>query len=108
MTPRPRRTIGLVVALLVVALLTVACSDSDDSVSSGNNDKNNSASPGPGKESDYVGLSKSAAIAKAKADDRPWRISREDDELFMGTLDFNPDRVSFEIDDGKVTTATFG
>ena len=83
-------------------------SDSDNSASSGNGDKGNAADPGPGKESDYVGLTKRAAIAKAEADDRPWRVGREDDEQFALTQDFIPDRVTFEIDDGTVTQATFG
>jgi hypothetical protein len=59
-------------------------------------------------EADFVGLTKNAAIAKAKAGGRLWRISREDSESFPGTLDYNPDRVNFEIDNGTVTSAIFG
>ena len=33
---------------------------------------------------------------------------REDGESFPGTADYNPERVQFEIDNGKVTKATFG
>ncbi|MBM3659450.1 MAG: hypothetical protein FJW95_08080 [Actinobacteria bacterium] len=56
----------------------------------------------------YVGLSKRAAIAKADASDTPWRITREDDESFMVTQDYVPERLNFEIDDGTVTTAAYG
>ena len=56
----------------------------------------------------YVGLTKQAAIAKAEADGRPWRLGREDGESFMLTQDYNPERVTFEIDDGKITKASFG
>lgn len=97
------------VAVVVAAVAIAACgSDSDTSVSSRDKPKETSTSVGPGKESDYVGLTKSAAIAKAKDQGRPWRIGREDTEVFPGTLDYNPDRVTFEIDNGKVTKATFG
>ena len=56
----------------------------------------------------YVGLTKKDAIAKAERDGHLYRIGREDDESFPATLDYNPDRVTFEIDDGKVTQASFG
>jgi len=56
----------------------------------------------------YVGLTKQAAIAKAKADGRPWRIAREDGERFMLTQDYDPNRVTFEIDHGKITKASLG
>jgi len=48
------------------------------------------------------------AIAKADADGRPSRIGREDDESFILTQDFIPNRVTFEIDNGEVTSASFG
>ena len=57
---------------------------------------------------DYVGLSKKAAIAKAEAEGRPWRITSENGESFPATLDYNPDRVSFDINKGRVTAANFG
>lgn len=56
----------------------------------------------------YVGLTKKAATAQADAAGTTWRITREDDESFPVTLDFNPERLNFEIDDGKVTQATYG
>ena len=56
----------------------------------------------------YVGLTKRAAIEKADAGDTPWRITREDDESFMVTQDYVPERLNFEIDNGTVTTAAYG
>jgi hypothetical protein len=97
------------IVVVVAALALASCGgDTGSSVSSRDNSKETSTSMGPGKASDYVGLTKSAAIAKAKSQGRPWRIGREDGEVFPGTLDYNPERVTFEIDNGKVTTATFG
>jgi len=100
----------MVCGIVVVGVVAMAgCGgDSGDSVSSTDKAKETSTSMGPGKESDYVGLTKSAAIARAKAEGRPWRITREDSESFPGTLDYNPERVQLEIDNGKVTKATFG
>ena len=58
--------------------------------------------------SSYVGLTKKDAVAQAKAHDQPWRIGREDGEQFMLTQDYVPERVTFEIDRGKITKATLG
>jgi len=101
------------IIVVIGALALTGCGDgSDSSVSAKGNSKDNAkettTSLGPGKESDYVGLTKSAAIAKAESQGRPWRIRREDGQSFPGTLDYNPERVQFEIDNGKVTKATFG
>lgn len=57
---------------------------------------------------EYVGLDKDEAISLAESQGRPWRITREDDEMFPVTMDYQPDRINFEIDDGSVTAATFG
>ena len=97
------------VSVVVGAVAMTACGDDSNSSSPAkDNAKETTTSLGPGKESDYIGLTKSAAIAKAKSQGRTWRITREDNEVFPGTLDYNPERVQFEIDDGKVTKATFG
>lgn len=97
---------SIVVVLGATALS--ACGDDSNSSSPAKDNAKETTTLGPGKESDYVGLTKSAAIAKAKSQGRPWRITREDNEVFPGTLDYNPERVQFEIDNGKVTKATFG
>ena len=99
--------------MVIGAVAMTACGDDSNSSSPAKDSSLKDPSKetttlGPGKESDYVGLTKSAAIAKAKSQGRPWRITREDGEVFPGTLDYNPDRVQFEIDNGKVTKATFG
>jgi hypothetical protein len=102
------RTVVCSAVVLAGAVVMTACGDDSDGASSTKGDTKSSEQSGPGKESDYVGLTKSAAIAKATQQGHPYRITREDDESFPGTLDYNPDRVQFEIDDGKVTKATFG
>ncbi len=93
-------------AVLVLGVLA-ACGGSDDSANPTKDVKTATTAPGNAA-SAYVGLTKKAAIAKAEADGRPWRIGREDDEQFMLTQDVVENRVTFEIDDGKVTKATFG
>jgi len=101
---RRLRTIALLGLCLVAAVAgATACGghgdgSANESVSTGN----------PMKASSYEGLKTSAAIAKAEAANVTWRITREDDEDFMVTLDYDPERVNFEIDDGRVTTASFG
>lgn len=106
---RPVLVAGLVA---LAALGSAACSNDDgDSVRSGGGGNGSRGTTQPGGDSAaeaYVGLSKRAAIAKAKAEGRDWRITREDDETFPGTLDYVETRVNFEIDDGTVTKATFG
>ena len=108
MSARGLRALVCTVVVVIGAFAMTACGDDSGNASSSNDNSKSDTTLGPGKESDYVGLTKAAAIAKAKDQGRPYRITREDDELFPGTLDYNPDRVQFEIDDGKVTTATFG
>jgi hypothetical protein len=56
----------------------------------------------------FVGLARDEAIAAAEADDRSWRIAREDGEEFVLTMDYRPDRINFEIDAGVVTSAWMG
>ena len=82
--------------------------DSDGSVSSRDQTRETTTTEAPSTAPDYVGLSKQAAIAKAEAEGRPWRISSENGESFPGTLDYNPERVSFDINENRVTAANFG
>jgi hypothetical protein len=56
----------------------------------------------------YLGLTSDDAIARADAEGRVWRIAREDDEHYALTMDYRPDRVNLEIDDGVVTAAWMG
>ena len=101
------RRVGWVGLALVVALAVAApaCGNDDgDKVSSGSKQATTSDTSAQA----YVGLTEKEAIAKAEATDTPWRILREDDEVFMATQDFVEARVNFEIDNGKVTKATNG
>jgi len=101
-----RRPMMLAVAAIVAVAALGACGGDDSArTPSGGNGRPETTVPVA---TAYVGLTKSAAIAKAKASDTPWRITREDDEQFMVTQDYDPTRLNFEIDDGKVTTATYG
>ncbi len=54
----------------------------------------------------FVGLTISEATALAEDEGRPWRIGRQDDEEFGFDGDLVPGRVTFEIDEGTVTSAT--
>ncbi len=54
----------------------------------------------------FVGLTISEATALADDEGRAWRVGRQDDEVFVLTDDLVPGRVTFEIDNGTVTSAT--
>jgi hypothetical protein len=97
-----------VVALLAVVGLAGCGDDSGGSVSSRDQTQETTTTEAPSTAPDFVGLSKQAAIAKAEAENRPWRISSEDGESFPATLDYNPERVSFDINENRVTAANFG
>jgi hypothetical protein len=95
--------------MLLLAGTVAACGDSDDSSDAVKSPGARTSITRPSDAaSAYVGLTQAAAIARAEADKRPWRIGREDDEQFMLTQEFVDDRVTFELDDGKVTKATLG
>ena len=97
---------------LVLLVVSASCGGSDDSAESTKSTSDGSTATKPADAGDsaapYVGLTKAAAIARAEREQRPWRIGREDDEQFMLTQDFVEDRVTFELDDGKVTKASLG
>lgn len=57
---------------------------------------------------DFVGLAQDEAIATAQENLIAWRIARIDDEFLPLTDDFNPGRITFQIDDGVVTSAGLG
>ena len=99
-------------ACAVVAVLTLAaCGGSENSTAVRDRPKETTTTTTTkesGTADDYVGLTKKAAVTKAEADGRPWRKGREDGESFFLTQDYIPNRVTFEIDNGMVTKATFG
>ena len=102
---RTRRFLAAALMVLALASLAAACGNGDgDKVSSGSKQSSTSDTSA----ASYVGLTKQAAIAKAEATNTPWRITREDKESFLVTQDYNPGRINFEIDKGKVTKATNG
>lgn len=111
-TPRRLRTLAAAASIVVAAGLGVAsCDGGDDTPKSGGSRTGNDGTEQPtdgAAAKAYIGLPKKDAIARAKADDRVWRVTREDDETYPTTLDYDPDRLNFEIDDGRVTKATFG
>lgn len=57
---------------------------------------------------DFVGLTQAEAEAIAEEGLIPFRVSRIDDEAFALTEDFNPGRLTVEVDDGVVTSAVLG
>lgn len=57
---------------------------------------------------DFVGLAQDEAVAIADENLIPWRIGRVDGEGLALTEDFNPGRLTFEIEDGVVTSAVLG
>jgi hypothetical protein len=105
-----RRILALACGVALIGTVGIAgCGgDSGNSASVKDQPKETPTTQVPGSESSFVGLTKSAAIAAAKAQDRPWRIGREDTQQYALTQDYIPNRVTFEIDNGRVTKATFG
>jgi hypothetical protein len=111
------RFLRVATCAVVVTIGLSACSGGDEA-GSARSSRGTTTSPaattspgtGPGSATAtaFVGLRKRAAIDKAEGEGRPWRIGREDDEQFGVTQDFVENRVTFEIDDGTVTKATFG
>ena len=99
-----RLVTGALVALALMSLAAACGGDDGASVSSGSKQSTTSDTSA----GSYVGLTEKEAIAKAKAAGSPWRITRKDGETFMVTQDFVANRINFEIDDGKVTKATYG
>ena len=107
------KALSALVIALVTLTLCAACGSDDKGVSSrpaGAADGTTTTTSGTASANagDYVGLTKQAAIDKAEAAGHTWRIGREDDQQFPATLDYNPNRLTFEIDNGKVTSAIYG
>lgn len=55
-----------------------------------------------------VGMTKEAALAFLATKSFKSRITREDDESFFVTMDFNPDRINLEIEANKVVEYSRG
>jgi hypothetical protein len=109
------RVIVAVVALLLVAS---ACGDSENITSVGGDSDTNPPQTGPSEttppettgsipadEAQFIGLNEDEAGALADGQSRRWRVGRVDGEIFALTDDYIIGRVTFEIDNGLVTTA---
>jgi heat shock protein HslJ len=57
-------------------------------------------------EAAFIGLTRDAAIRLAVDQGRLWRISRQDDEFFAHDAQLLVGRVTFEIDNGNITSAS--
>jgi hypothetical protein len=56
----------------------------------------------------YLGLTLENAATRAIADERPWRITRQDDEIMTLDDDFDENRLNFEVDDDVITAVSLG
>ncbi len=99
----PRRMIGLSILVLVLSASAVALALGTLDAGDGADGDQPTASAD---EAPFIGLTSDAASALAETEGRRWRVGREDGERFALTEDFIVGRVTFEIDDGTVTTAS--
>ena len=99
---------GCVVAVVATIGFAGCGSDTDGSATARDQTREATTTEARSTAPDFVGLSKQAAIAKAEAEGRPWRITSENGESFPATLDYNPERVSFDVNQNRVTAANFG
>lgn len=53
----------------------------------------------------YIGLSEDEAIDRTELEEMEYRIVARDGEQFPVTMDFNPERLNFTIEDGRVAQA---
>lgn len=56
---------------------------------------------------DFLGLSESDAVSKAKKDGRAYRVIARDGKSFPVTDDYSQHRLNFTVNDGKVTKVEF-
>ena len=92
---------GIVGAVLILGLAAGGIATAIGGGETGSDGPSNTATPSEG----FVGLTLPEATARAETEGRPWRIARQDDQVFVNTDDLVPGRVTFEIDDGTVTSA---
>jgi hypothetical protein len=103
-------------ALAVAAILVVAVGcggdDDDDDASSASATTTTTATTETSVTSDeisgYTGLTVEEAGAQADEEGRPWRVVKEDGKELAVTLDYNEQRLNFEVEDGVVTAVTTG
>lgn len=97
------RLIGLTLLLLVLSASTVALAIGTLDVDEGADGKEQTTAAD---EAAFIGLTRDEASALAETEGRRWRVGREDGERFALTEDFIVGRVTFELDDAIVTTAS--
>ena len=98
-----RRMMGLALLVLVVSASAVALVIGTLDAGEG---ADGQARPTAADEAPFIGLTRDEASTLAEADGRRWRVGREGGERFALTDDFIVGRVTFELDDGIVTTAS--
>ena len=87
--------------LLVLALVLVACSSSDEDLPDAVCIPEGTETPAP----DYIGLDESEAAELAADQSLEVREVGRDGECFPVTLDLRPDRINLEYADGVVVGA---
>lgn len=59
------------------------------------------------RDASFEGLAEEEAIAQAEEADIPYRVIARDGEQFPATMDYSPERINFNIEDGVVVRAEF-
>ena len=57
---------------------------------------------------DFVGLTLEDAEAYCEKNKIVYRVIREDENRYAVTADYRINRINFQVDDGKVTSADYG
>ncbi len=102
----------MVAGALALTVLIGACGDDDSDASSSTTTTSTTPSSAPLTAVDefpeYLGLTEAEAAAQAESDGVPSRVIQREGEELAVTLDFNPDRLNFVIEDGVVVSVTTG
>ena len=101
-----QRISGLALPLLLVASISAAAVAFAVGGASAGDNADGEDPIGAASESSYLGLTREEAAARAEAEHRSWRVSREDDKWFALDADYVVGRVTFDLDAGVVTVAS--
>ena len=106
--PAPATVIA-VGLLLVLPLFVASCGGDDDNSNATGDTATTISEEALAAEFDaYVGLTEQEASAKAKDAGFTSRVIMRDGQSVPATMDYNPDRLNFVIESGKVTLVTTG